>query len=311
MQSILGAGGAIGNYLAKDLLAYTKDIRLVSRNPSKINPTDELMPADLTDTEAVRKAVEGSEIVYIVVGFPYFAKVWKNTWPKFVRDVIAACKEHKAKLVFFDNIYMYDRNHLNGMDEDTPINPSSKKGEVRAKLHQMITNEFRKGELQALTARSADFYGPGIGGNGLINELVCKPFAKGKKANWMRSVHHRHSATYVPDAAKATAILGNTEDAYNQVWHLPTAGNPPTGKQWIEMIAQEMNVKPKYMAAPAFALHLMGLFVPIMRELAEMSYQFDRDYVFDSSKFEKKFDFKPTSYQEGIKETVERDFKKF
>lgn len=44
MQTILGAGGAIGIDLAKELLAYTDKIRLVSRNPVKVNAGDELFP---------------------------------------------------------------------------------------------------------------------------------------------------------------------------------------------------------------------------------------------------------------------------
>ena len=55
-------------------------------------------------------------------------------------------------------------------------------------------------------------------------------------------------------------------------------------------------------------VRMIGLFVPIMKEMVEMIYQYDRDYVFDSSKFEKRFDFKPTSYPEGIKEIVQQDY---
>jgi len=126
----------------------------------------------------------------------------------------------------------------------------------------------------------------------------------------MSSVNFKHSFTYTPDAGKATALLGNTEDAYNKVWHLPTAANPFTGKEWIEAIAKEMGVKPKYQAAPKFLVRIIGLFVPIMREMVEMMYQYDRDYVFDSSKFEKRFDFIPTPYKDGISEIVLNDYKK-
>jgi hypothetical protein len=40
-----------------------------------------------------------------------------------------------------------------------------------------------------------------------------------------------------------------------------------------------------------------------------MMYQYDRDYVFDSSIFEKRFDFKPTPYLDGIREIVKFDYK--
>ena len=308
MQTILGSGGAIGVELAKALKLYTNNIRLVSRNPQAVNPNDHLLSADLTKSEDVLKAVEGSEIVYLTVGLPYNINVWQATWPNLMRNVIDACKAHRAKLVFFDNIYMYDSSHLDHMIEETPINPVSKKGVIRAQIAKMILDEVEKGSLEALIARSADFYGPSIKNTSVLTETVFKNFSNGKKANWMGSVKYKHSFTYTPDAGMATARLGNTADAYNQVWHLPTTSNPLTGKEWIEAIAKEMGVKPKFQVAPKFLVRIIGIFVPIMREMVEMVYQYDRDYVFDSSKFEKRFNFKPTPYLEGIKSIVKEDY---
>jgi nucleoside-diphosphate-sugar epimerase len=310
MQTILGSGGPIGVELAKALTYYTNEIRLVSRNPRKVNETDETMPADLTNVDEVKRAVQGSEIVYVTIGFQYNLKVWQENWPKFMWSVIDACKEFRSKLVFFDNIYMYDPKFLNGMTEETPVNPSSKKGKIRAQIAQMILDEVNAGELTALIARSADFYGPGIKNSSMLNETVIKPLSTGGKANWLGSANLKHSFTFTPDAGKATAILGNTADAYNQVWHLPTATNPLTGKEWVEAIATELGVKPKFQVAPKFMVRIIGLFVPIMKEIVEMMYQYDRNYVFDSSKFEKRFDFTPTSYQDGIKAVITADYDK-
>ncbi len=309
MQTILGAGGAVGVELAKALKEYTNEIRLVSRNPKAVNPDDQLVQADLTNSDEVLKAVKGSEVVYLTVGLPYNTKVWQRQWPLIMESVINACKQEKAALVFFDNIYMYDPNHLSFMTEETPINPVSKKGRVRNLIANMLINEMEKGELRAVIARSADFYGPSIKNTSVLTETVFNNFSKGKKAFWFSSVNFKHSVTYVPDAARATALLGNTPEAFNQVWHLPTASNPLTGKEWIEAIAKEMGVEPKYQLVSKFMLRLIGLFQPVMREMTEMLYQYDRDYVFDSSKFESHFDFKPTSYQAGIKMIVEHDYR--
>jgi len=308
MQTILGSGGAIGVELAKSLKEFTREIRLVSRNPKKVHSTDELMRADLLNAVEVRKAVEGSSVVFLTAGIPYNLKVWRKQWPKIIANVITACKEFEAKLVFFDNIYMYDENYLNGMTEKTPINPPSKKGELRAIIASMIMDEVNDGKLKALIARSADFYGPGIKKTSMLNEMVIKPLAGGKKAAWMSSLDYKHSFTYTPDAGKATALLGNTEDAYNQVWHLPTASDPLTGKEWIMAVGNEIGIKPGYRIAPRWFVRIMGFFVPVMKEMVEMMYQFDRDYVFDSSKFENYFDFKPTPYEEGIRETIMADY---
>lgn len=307
MQTIIGSGGAIGIELAKALSEYTTDIRLVSRNPEKVNSTDKLFNADVTNFGALEKAVKGSEVVYVTIGFAYDHKVWQEVWPKFIKNLLLICKKEKCKMVFFDNMYMYDQHFLNRMTESTPVNPPSDKGRVRAKIADMIMAEMKWGKLEALIARSADFYGPSIK-NSLLIETVFNPLSKGGRANLLGSDRYKHSFTFTPDAAKATAMLGNTDSAYGQVWHLPTASNPLTGKQWVEKIAAKLNVKPKYRVVSKLMLRVMGLFVPFMRESVEMQYQYDRDYVFDSTNFEKEFNFKPTSYEDGIDAIVEADY---
>ncbi|MFD1096487.1 NAD-dependent epimerase/dehydratase family protein [Salegentibacter chungangensis] len=305
-QTILGAGGAIGTELAKALSEYTNDIRLVSRHPKAVNENDELFPADLQNTGMVQKAVKGSAVVYLCAGLEYNFKIWKKSWPKIMANVISACIAENARLVFFDNVYMYDKGAMGNMTENAPINPPSKKGMVRAEIAQMLMQEVKEGNLKALIARSADFYGPGVK-TSMLTETVIKPMIKGKKANWLGGTHYKHSFTYTPDAALAVALLGNSEEAYDQVWHLPTAGEPPTGKEWTEMVANELNTKAKVQAVPKWMVKIIGLFIPIMREMPEMMYQYDRDYIFRSDKFEKAFSFKPTPYREGVKKVVEAE----
>ncbi len=310
MQTILGAGGAIGKELAKALTNYTSEIQLVSRNPAKVNETDILLKADLLNPADLESAVKGSEIVYVTVGFPYSYKIWNETWPKFIENLLNICEEEGCKLVFFDNVYMYDKDSLNPMTEDTPVNPPSKKGEIRANIAGMIKERMKSGNLKAMIVRSADFFGPSIQNTSLLTETVFKPLSQGKTANWMANDKVVHSFTYTPDAGKATALLGNTEKAYGQVWHLPTAKNPLTGEEWIKTIATAFGTKPKYRVVSKFMVKFLGIFMPIMKESVEMLYQYDRPYVFDSSKFEKEFDFKPTTWEKGIREIIETDYKR-
>lgn len=306
MQTILGAGGVIGRELAKTLPQYTDKIRLVNRNPKKVNPGDETFACDLTNGPEVMQALEGTRIAYLTAGLPYNYKVWRELWPKVMKNVIAACETHGAKLVFFDNVYMYDPEHIPHMTEQTPVDPSSKKGMVRAEIARMLMEGVEKGRLSALIARSADFYGPG-NDNSVLQETVYKNLKKGKKANWFCSLDEPHSFTYTPDAGKATALLGNTAEAYDQVWHLPTDPNILTGREWVRLFARELGVQPRIQLATKFVLRIMGLFIPIIRESYEMLYQYDRKYFFDSSKFNRHFDFKPTTYEEGVKAIVASD----
>ena len=304
MQTILGSGGAIGIPLAKELKKYTNKIRLVSRNPKKVNETDELYPIDLNDQNQIEKAISGSEVVYVVIGFEYKLSVWQKTWPSFMESVINACKLHHVKLVFFDNVYMYDKTAIPFMTETSPIHAPSKKGVVRQQLHDMIMNEVENNNLTALIARSADFYGPD-NKNSALNMMVIDNFMKGKKAQAFGNVNKIHTYTFTPDAAKATALLGNTNDAYNQVWHVPTTKEKLTNLQWIQLIANERKVESKIQTVPVWLIKILGWFIPIMREFPEMIYQYEQDYIFDSTKFEKRFGISATTPKEGIKLLLE------
>ena len=303
MQTILGANGTIGSLLAKELTKYTNNIRLVSRHPQKVNSTDELLSADLSNPAVVDNAIRGSDVVYLLVGFEYKLKVWRRTWPALMRATIAACIKHDARLVFFDNMYLYDKGALGNMTEESPVNPPSKKGEVRAKIAKMLTDEVEAGRLKGLIARSADFYGPD-NKSSLLIELVYKNLQKGKRPNWLIDLNKKHSFTFTPDAARATALLGNSPEAYGQVWHLPTDPNTLTASEMIALFSTRMNVNKKPMVLPLWMVRFIGLFVPVMREMPEMMYQYDRDYVFNSSKFEKKFGIRATPYADGVRETI-------
>jgi nucleoside-diphosphate-sugar epimerase len=300
MQTILGSGGAIGTPLAKELKQYTDRIRLVSRKPIQVNGDDELFPADLVNAGDVHRAVAGSEVVYLTVGLPYNIKVWQRDWPIIMSNVINACLQHDCRLVFLDNVYMYSKDEIPHMRETATIAPPSKKGKVRATLQEMLLTAVHNRGLKALIARSADFYGPD-NRNSPLSISVVDEYNKGKKAFWQINASKVHSFTYTPDAAKGTAILGNTMDAYGQVWHLPTSHEKLTGRDFIEKIAAAMNRPPKYYIFTRFMMGLLGVFVPILRELGEMSYQYDRDYYFDSSKFDKRFNYTSATYDEGIR----------
>ena len=99
MQTILGSGGAIGVELAKALIQYTDEIRLVSRKPFKVNETDFLFSGDVLNPNVLENAVRGSKIVYVTIGFKYNYKNWKEKWPKFVQNLL--------KIVCIFLFYMY------------------------------------------------------------------------------------------------------------------------------------------------------------------------------------------------------------
>jgi UDP-glucose 4-epimerase len=79
-------------------------------------------------------------------------------WPALIKNVTDACVEYNSKLVFFDNVYAIGGDHVNHITENSPISPTSKKGEVRAAVDKIILDGIEKGKLNAIIARSADFF---------------------------------------------------------------------------------------------------------------------------------------------------------
>ncbi len=302
MQTILGANGVIGRELSRNLSSYTDRIRQVSRSPRRVNATDELFSADLLDTKATEDAVAGSEVSYLTVGLKYDHRVWQQEWPRVIRNAIDACKRHHSALVFFDNVYAYGR--VDGvMTEETPYNPCSRKGEIRARIATMFMDEVRHGELRGMIVRSADFYGPGAIQT-LTHMAVTARLKAGKTPQWIGNPRAVHTFTYTPDAGRTVALLGNTDGAYGQVWHALTSKTPMTGEAYVRIACGLLGRPYRLQVAPRWLLSLMGLVVPALRENMEMLYQFEHDYRFDSSKVERAFALAATEYREGIADAL-------
>lgn len=308
MQTILGANGSIGTELSRYLPRYTKNIRQVSRSPRKVNETDQTLAADLLDYAQTEKAVSGSEIVYLVAGLKYDTKVWQAQWPKVMRNTIDACKRNNCKLVFFDNVYAY--GHVVGsMTEETPFSPDSVKGEVRAKVATMLLQEIKSKNISGMIVRAADFYGPGVI-QSIPHVLVTERLKKGKSAQWIGDSKTIHSFTYTPDAGKTLAILGNTPSAFNQSWHALTSAQKITGQDYVNLAYKSVG-RPYggISTLPRIGVRMLGLFIPTLRELVEMMYQFENDYIFDSTKAGNFLGITATSYKTGVEETMKFDTK--
>jgi nucleoside-diphosphate-sugar epimerase len=302
IHTIFGAGGAVADQLLPVLLSNKEKVRLVSRSAKQIDGV-ESVAADATNYQQTLQAIKGSAVVYLLIGLPYDVRIWRAQWPVIMTNVINACKETGAKLIFFDNVYMYGK--VNGwMTEETPFNPCSKKGEVRAGIANQLLQEAKAANLQAMIARCADFYGPVGFKTSVPNLLVIQNLLKGKRSQWLGSADQPHSITYVPDAAKALYMLANRADAFGQTWHLPTASELITGRQFVKQAAAIMHKPDGVSVIPGWMLSMAGLFNRTMKELKEMNYQNEYPYLFSSDKFNKAFGFTPVSYADGIKETV-------
>ena len=311
LHTILGAGGVIGRELSVQLARQGRRIRQVGRHPIVLQPGDELKTADLTNADAAFAAVAGSEVVYLVAGLTYSTSVWQARWPLVMRNVIDACSRHKARLVFLDNVYAYGRVANDGvMRETTPFNPCSKKGEVRAAIATTLLDAMRRDKVQALIARSADFYGPGAD-LGLLASILFSRLRAGKAPQWVGNANAVHTFSFTPDIGRALVALGASPAAFGQTWHVPTArdlgqdasSEAVTGRALTHLACTIANQPFRLQVAPRWLFRAMGWFAPVLRENHEMMYQLEHPYRFDSSKADKAFGWQSTPYNLGLEQT--------
>jgi nucleoside-diphosphate-sugar epimerase len=303
LQTIIGGNGTIGKEVAKHLHSMNIHVRIASRSPKKVNSSDQVFTMDVFNEQSVSEAIKGSSVVYLILGLTYKDRVWLDGFPKAVRAVINACKKEGAKLVYFDNVYMYGL--VDGtMTEDLPSKPDSVKGTARMIAADLILGAIKNQELQAMICRSADFYGDYAYFD--VIKQIAVALQKNKKAMLLFREDKKHSITYIPDAAKAVAFLAQQLDAYQQIWHLPTDSNALTGKQLVELVSEVINKEPRYKVISKGMIKFISFFNGQLRELIKLSYQWENDYLFSSEKLEKKYNIKPLSYKDGITDHLKK-----
>ena len=304
LHVVLGASGQVGKLLVTELLNRSQSVRAVIKDNKIVFPSMvQIKTADLLDAEQTREAVKDASVVYLCVNLPFAAKDWLTYWPLMMNNIIEACSINKSKLIFLDNSYVYGR--FNGQITETlPYNPISIKGEARAKASTQLMDAHNAGKLKAVIARAADFYGPGA-----VNSMVGKSFydevIDKHKATWLGSTEKQHSFTYIQDIVSSLATLGSNANADGQIWHLPTAPNPLTGTEFARLVFMQLNLKLNVNAYSKRAITLAGIFNQKLKEISEVLYLYDEDFIFDSSKYQSVFgDVFPTSYLKGIEKTT-------
>ncbi|SMG49244.1 NAD dependent epimerase/dehydratase family protein [Marivirga sericea] len=157
IHTVLGASGAIGRAVIKELQTKDYQIRAVERNP-RIKKL-ECIVADLLIADDTIQAINGSAYVYLCVGLPYETKIWQRDWPLVMQNVINACEKTNAILIFLDNVYMYERPFPVPFSENQPQNPSTAKGKARKQTADILLTAIANKRIQGVIGRSADFYG--------------------------------------------------------------------------------------------------------------------------------------------------------
>jgi nucleoside-diphosphate-sugar epimerase len=301
LNVVLGASGGLGSAVVRNLVEQGKRVRAVCRGKPVENFDDlEHREADVLNRDQLSTALEGAQTVYNCVNMPYTR--WPELFPPAMQNIISVCSEKGSRIVFGDNLYMH--GHVDGpIKETSPLNAKGKKGKIRIKLAQMVMDAHEKGDLEVVIGRASDFYGPAsFAGSG---DLIFKRVLQGKSAQALGDVDQPHTWTYTNDFARGLIILAENPDTFGQVWHIPSAETITT-RQLIEKVYHAAGeTKVKISTIGPLMVSALSFFLPIMRELKEMMYEWQNPYIVDHSKFASRFGDISTSHDIAIHETVE------
>lgn len=294
--------GPVGRALMAQLTDMGKRVRMVNRSGRGDLPESvTVISGDAADPDFARQAAEGASVIYQALNPTYHLHA--TLFPPLQAAVLAAAAHVGAVLVSMENLYMYGPTHGKPMTEDTPYNSPSAKGQARARMTEELLAAHRSGHVRTVSARAADFFGPGVT-NSHLGERVFPQALAGKPAQVLGDLDARHTMTYVPDVARAMIVLGQTESAWGQAWHVPS---PPTQtvRQIITRVYKLAGAEPKIQRLPTWTARLVGLFNPTIRAVLEEIYQFEDDFVMDHSKFAAAFGDISTPLDQALTTTLD------
>lgn len=302
-QVIFGTGPLAQSVMRALRKRENINIRMVNRsgNQGEIPADVEVIASDAYDESKVKDLTQGATVVYQCAQPAYTE--WAEKFPLLQTAILNGTAANGAKLIVGDNLYMYGKTDGAVIHEKLPYNAHGTKGMTRAKLAEQLISAHQSGKIRMAMARGSDFYGEGVR-QSTMGERVFEFMLEGKAASLIGSADKPHTQTYISDFGEALAILGERDEALGRAWHVPNAEPTITARQFIERIASQLQIEAKISVMPKLLFNTISLFHPMLREMREMMYEFEEDYVVDSSDFIKTFGDISTPIDEGIANTV-------
>ena len=301
MHVVFGAGH-IGSALANHLVALDCDVRVVSRErPCSLVDGIDWRPVDATNPEAATEVTQGASVVYQCLNAPYAQ--WPQRFPPLQRAVLTAAERTGALLVTMENVYGYGPTGGRTMTEDLPLAATTVKGKTRSAMTRELRAAADAGRVRIAIGRASDFFGAGVTESALGARVFANAIT-GKRAVFLGNPDLLHTYSYVPDLAAGLATLGTDDRAVGEVWHLP-GPETTTTRAILDLVAGEVGHPVDVRSMPKLAMRALGLVNPMMRELAEMAYEFDEPFVLDTTKFETTFGTLGTPLRVAIAATVD------
>jgi nucleoside-diphosphate-sugar epimerase len=301
MDLVIG-GGPLARAVVRALVRRSRRVRVATRSGSVEGLPEgvETVKADVSDPKQVAGAAKGVDAVFQCAQPPY--PQWVALFPALQRGVIEGSRAVGAKLIVAENLYGYGPVAV-PLVETMPLAATTRKGRVRADLARELFAAHARGDVRVAIARGSDFFGPFVGGSAVGDRFFLAALA-GRALDVLGDPDASHAWTFIDDFGEAMAILAERDDALGRAWHVPNAP-PVSARSFADQTRSAAGSRSSLRIVPRWMLRAMGVFVPDMREMVEMLYEFEQPWLVDDGAFTRTFQMTGTPLSQSIPRTVD------
>jgi nucleoside-diphosphate-sugar epimerase len=298
---IVGAG-PVGRHTAEMLRDRGDQVRLVTRSGHVQLQGIDTVAADASNPDVLTRLSEGAAAL-VNCANPADYTTWEDVWPPLAESLLTAAERTGATLVTASCLYPYGPTD-GPMVAGQPDAATDHKARLRAGMWAEAKSRHEAGRLRAVEVRGADYVGAGVGANGHITRHLATA-TKGKAAWVIGKPDLPHSWTDVADMARTLVAVADRPEAWGQVWHAPTGAPRSQREALTEVLAAGGHDPVAVRSIPRPVLRGLALVNPLMREIAELAYMWERPYVLDSSRTQEELGLEPTPWDEVCRRTFE------
>jgi len=298
---VVGAG-PVGRHVAAVLVERGERVSIVSRSGRDTGLAGaEHVALDASDADALTRRTEGAVALYNCAN-PGDYTQWERVWPPLAGALLRTAERTGAVYAITGNLYPY--GPVDGpMREDLPDAATDHKGVLRARMWADSRAAHESGRLRAVEVRGADYVGPGVGANGHVTRVLPRAL-EGRAVTMMGRTDVPHTFTDVLDVARTLVAAAADATAHGRTWLVPSNPSRTQAQALTDVLAAAGRPPVPVRGLPAGLVRGVGLVVPVMREVADLTYQFTRPYLLDDSAARAHFGIEPTPWDEVCRRTV-------
>jgi len=259
---VTGAGGFIGSHLVERLVDLEAKVRAFirynSRNdrglieilPLEVKEKIEVVMGDLRDTEALREAIKGIDIVFhlgALIAIPYsyiHPREVVETNIMGTLNILNTARDYKVeKIIHTSTSEVYGTAQYVPIDERHPLQGQSPYSASKIGADKIAESFYRAYDLPIATIRPFNTYGPRQSARAVIPTIITQALTQDKI--FLGSLHPTRDLTYIEDTIDGFIKIAESNNSIGEVINIGSGFEISVGdlaKKIISLIGKNVKI---------------------------------------------------------------------